>query len=88
MPGCACSETDWSPAAVAGRLLRALEDGDEGPWTVDPAGIGYVHGAGLSETRAGGLVGAVVERAGVAALGLEDRPELEAAVLRLRPPTG
>ncbi len=74
-------DTVWSPRAVAGRLLLALERGDDGPWSVEPATCRYVYGLGLSRERAAALVRATVEEAGVAALCVEDKPELERELL-------
>jgi glycosyltransferase involved in cell wall biosynthesis len=70
-----------APEAVAGRLLRVLR-GDVPPeWLFDPAHMRYVHGACLPEARARELVGAFVADGGVAALQVDDKPALRAALL-------
>jgi hypothetical protein len=74
---------NWSPGAVAERLLRILQDDVDPDWTVDPRQISYVGGWGMSEaTLTTGLAEFVAEH-GLAALQLPHRPDLREALLRV-----
>jgi hypothetical protein len=70
-------EAEWSPRAVAQRLLDAIE-GRRPEWVFDPRQISYVHGGGLTEVHARSLVRTTIERGGITALRVEDKPALEA----------
>ncbi|MCB2020355.1 MAG: hypothetical protein KDG44_06105, partial [Burkholderiaceae bacterium] len=71
--------TQWSTGAVAARLLRILR-GDVPPaWWLDPAGISYLAGCGLTEDVARARVRRLIEHAGLDALQLSDKPRLAAA---------
>jgi hypothetical protein len=70
-----------APEAVAGRLLRVLRDDVPREWMFDPRGLRYVYGACLDEARARELIGAFVAHAGRAALQVDDKPGLRAALL-------
>jgi hypothetical protein len=74
-------ETEWSPPAVAKRLLEAIE-GRRPDWVFDPRHITYLHGTGLSEARARSLVRSTIERGGVSALCVRDKPTLEAQLVK------
>ena len=71
---------ELSPRDVAQRLLDAV-DGRRPEWMFDPHRISYVHGAGLDEAAARKLVRATIERGGVGALCVGDKPELEQRLL-------
>jgi glycosyltransferase involved in cell wall biosynthesis len=74
-------EREWSPSAVAERLLDAI-DGRRPEWVFDPREIRYVHGVGLTEAQARSLVRATIDRGGVAALCVGDKPDLEAKLVQ------
>jgi hypothetical protein len=74
-------EREWSPRAVAERLLDAI-DGLRPEWVFDPRQIRYVHGGGLTEAQARSLVRATIDRGGIAALCVGDKPALEAKLVR------
>jgi hypothetical protein len=80
----------WTSALVARRYLRLLRGERPAAWMCDPSTVGYVHGVGLSEERARKIVAAVIRRAGVSALQVRDKPELEQAFVALarHDPTG
>lgn len=73
-------ERELAPRAVAQRLIDAI-GGLRPEWTFDPRRITYVHGCGLAEPAAQRLVRATIERGGVAALCVEDKPALEARLI-------
>lgn len=69
----------WAGETVARRYLRLL-DGERPPdWMCDPSAVRYVQGVGLSEMRAQEIVAAVIRKAGIGALQIGDKPQLEAA---------
>jgi hypothetical protein len=72
-------EEHWRADRVAARFLRLLEGRAPREWWFDPREVLYLHGWGLTDRRAREVVGAIIERAGVAALQLDDKPELEQA---------
>lgn len=69
----------WASTLVARRYLRLLSGERPAAWMCDPSAVRYVHGVGLSEERAREIVAAVIRRAGVSALQVRDKPELERA---------
>ncbi len=72
-------EGQWDAAFVAQRFVRLLE-GDAPPhWWFDPHTIEYLHGWGLTDQRAREVIRLIVEKHGVAALALADKPRLEQA---------
>ena len=73
----------WEAAAVARRLLDLLEGRAPEEWLCEPASLRYLLGWGQPAERSVELVRAVVEQGGTEALGLSDKPEVEAALLQL-----
>jgi hypothetical protein len=74
---------EWAAAdAVADRYLRLLAGERPPEWMCDPGAVRYVHGVGLSEARAREIVAAVLALGGVAALRIDDKPELQRAFAR------
>jgi hypothetical protein len=69
-------ETRYGPQRVASRYLRLIEGDVPREWLYDPMDIRYLHGLGLSESQVRELVRAVIQKGGVAALQLDDKPEL------------
>lgn len=69
-------ETRYGPQRVASRYLRLIEGNIPREWLYDPMDIRYLHGCGIPESRARELVRAVIQKGGVAALQLDDKPEL------------
>ncbi len=74
-------ETTWSRCEVARRIVRLVEGSAPAAWWFEPRGIDYVHGCGISEAKVRSIVGRLVEQAGVAALMVSDKPELERRLL-------
>jgi hypothetical protein len=70
---------EWAGEAVARRYLRLLAGERPPEWMEDPSAVRYVHGVGLSESRAREIVAAVVRDGGLGALQVSDKPALEAA---------
>lgn len=77
------SDGPWHPVAVAARLLRMLRGDIPADWWLDPAGLGYVHGCGLSAAMAARRIRTLIDHAGRGALGVADKPALEAAFVAL-----
>jgi hypothetical protein len=73
----------WSPVAVAQRLLRIIRGDIPADWWFDPAKVDYVYGCGLSEVAARDHVRSLIEICGVSALQVDDKPELRKAFIRL-----
>jgi hypothetical protein len=69
----------WSSRLVARRYLRLLRGRRPRSWMCAPSAVRYLHGVGLSDERARQIVAGVIDRAGVTALELNDKPELERA---------
>ena len=72
----------WTAAAVAERYLRLVSDDIPDDWFSDPRDIRYLHGWGMPEARSKQLIRDVISQAGVEALCLSDKPELERAMVR------
>lgn len=70
---------EWAGEAVARRYLRLLAGERPPAWMEDPSAVRYVHGVGLSESRARETVAAVIRKGGIGALQINDKPALEAA---------
>lgn len=73
----------WSAEAVAGRLLRVLRNDIPADWWLDPQRVASVHGCGLPADVAAQRVRALIQQGGVAALGVADKPALQAAFVAL-----
>lgn len=72
-------DVNWSPAAVAARLLRVLHGDIPPQWWCQPSEVDYVVGCGLPESVARERVAAVIRQGGVAALQVAHNPALERA---------
>lgn len=66
----------WSQKQVASNYLQVIQGTIPSSWIFKPRDIRYVHGACLPEDRARTLVAATLERGGLQALQLDDKPEL------------
>ncbi|MFX0199191.1 MAG: glycosyltransferase [Candidatus Hodarchaeota archaeon] len=72
-------EENWTPEKVAARYVRIMEDDIPADWWYDPSAIRYVFGSGMPKEKAKETVRSIIEKGGVAALQLSDKPELEKA---------
>jgi glycosyltransferase involved in cell wall biosynthesis len=72
-------ESAWNRRGIAERYLALLRGDVDPAWLFDPRRLRYVRGVGLDEERAREIVAAVIDEAGVGALQLSDKPELERA---------
>jgi hypothetical protein len=70
-------ETYWTPKQVASRYVQLIGGNVPREWLFDPMDIRYLHGSGLSESDARELVRAVIQKGGVEALQLDDKPGLK-----------
>jgi hypothetical protein len=66
----------WTHAAVGQRLACVLRGEVPEAWWCDPKQVDYLHGCGLSEATAQLRVRDLIDRCGVAALQLDDKPKL------------
>jgi hypothetical protein len=73
----------WSPAAVASRYLRVIQNDIPEEWVRTPADVRYVHGVGLPESRLAEAVAALVDSFGVQALGLDHSPDVRDRLVAL-----
>ena len=69
----------WDPAAVAGRYVRMLEGRFPPASLFDPRQVRYLAGTGMPESLARSGIRCLIERSGVDALCLSDKPSMEAA---------
>ncbi len=70
-------DKQWSARRVAERYLILIKGDYPDDWLYDPKTIRYLHGWGLPEQKVKTLVRNVIEKGGVRALQLSDKPELE-----------
>lgn len=73
----------WSCSAVAKRYLELFEGRVRAEWWFDPARIDYVGGCGMPIDYVRFLVRSLVERFGIQALRVGDKPVLERRLLAL-----
>jgi glycosyltransferase involved in cell wall biosynthesis len=71
----------WSLTAVAGRYLQLLRDDIPNQWWCDPAEVRYLSGCGLPKGRSRRLVALLIDHFGASALQVQDKPELESALV-------
>jgi glycosyltransferase involved in cell wall biosynthesis len=71
----------WTLAGVAGRYLQLLNDDIPKQWWCDPAAVRYLNGGGLPDGRTRRLVALLVDHFGASALQVQDKPELERALV-------
>lgn len=71
--------TRWSASRVAGRYLELIHGRAEAAWWCDPQKVLYVRGCGMPQAHAARIVRGVIERHGIAALQVSDKPRLEQA---------
>lgn len=76
-------KTRWSASQVAGRYLELIHGRAEAAWWCDPQDVLYVRGCGMSQAHAARTVRAMIERYGVGALQVSDKPRLEQAFAEL-----
>ena len=73
------TEGQWSGKEFAHKLGCVLTGDIPQDWFVDPQGISYKQGVGLSEKHAIEIARRMVELGGIKSLQLDDKPELEAS---------
>jgi hypothetical protein len=79
--------SECAPARVAGRLVRVIDDQVPDEWWVDPGGVDYLDGYGMSHETAAARLRQFVGRYGERALQLPpDGAALAAVRAALRPP--
>ena len=66
----------WSEEAFAARFARIVSGEIPADWMFSPAQVRYAHGVGLEESEVRRLIGALVERFGVASLQVGHSPGL------------
>ena len=76
----------WHPRSVAERYLRLINGQPDPDWLLDPRVVTYPLGCGLSRDAVAAIVSQLVARYGRAALGVDDKPELERRLLELCEP--
>jgi glycosyltransferase involved in cell wall biosynthesis len=72
---------NWQPLMLAERFLAIVSGHVPRDWMFDPQQISYYHGWGVSEERLRRRLAALIEFAGIEALRLTDKPQLERAIL-------
>lgn len=73
----------WAPAKVAARCKRVIDGDIPADWMYDPMQLRYVHGFGFTEHKLRNFLRQYNARGGRRALHLQDKPELEQAVMTL-----
>lgn len=66
-----------SPTEVAKRYLRLIGNDAPDKWYFDPKSITYVYGYGMRKNEIKKVIGDIIEKAGISALQIADKPELE-----------
>lgn len=74
-------EKNCNPRVVAERYMRLITEGSPKEWLFNPSDIRYFHGYGQHEDQVKEMIRRVVKSGGNKALCLEDKPELEKAML-------
>jgi hypothetical protein len=69
-----------SPRAVARRFVEAI-NGEHAEWEFDPQATERLHGSGLTEEGVRSMIGETIQRGGVAALCVDDKPDLRARLV-------
>jgi hypothetical protein len=72
----------WQARRLAERFLVLISGSVPADWFFDPQDITYFHGWGVSEERLRHALAEFIERFGVAALQLTDKPALETSLVR------
>jgi glycosyltransferase involved in cell wall biosynthesis len=72
-------DEQWNTSRVAARFVRLAVGDIPSEWWFDPAALDYVHGWGLTDIRAREVIRTILEKRGVAALQVGDKPALERA---------
>lgn len=81
--------TQWSPNRVAERFVQIASNELPADAFFDPASLGYLYGWGLTRRRVREVVTQIVNRHGIVALQLADKPRLESAFAEMaRTPVG
>lgn len=70
-------ETKWHPRAIAERYVRLAKGDIPADWTFDPSRSTYWQGACLPEERVRAILRALISEAGIGALQLADKPDVE-----------
>lgn len=70
----------WSGQTFANNLGLILNNDVPDSSLVDPQTIRYKHGVGLPEDDTKGIIRKMIDLAGVGALQLRDKPELESCI--------
>jgi hypothetical protein len=71
----------WRPEQIAANYLRCFEDAPSN-WWLDPKDCFYVNGCSISEARLKVRLRGYLEKFGVKALQLRDKPELAAKIVK------
>lgn len=76
-------EERWAAARVAERVVRLARGETPPEWRFDPADLTYAHGNGMLEPQLRQSIRAVLATHGTAGLCVDDKPELERALVAL-----
>lgn len=74
-------EQHWSTERVAARFLRLTSGDIPTDWWFDPSTIDYLHGWGLTDSRAREVIRVILDRYGPSALEVADKPALQRALV-------
>lgn len=72
---------NWEAKIVAAKFCRIFSDDIDPEWVIDPSGINYVSGVGISEVDARNLVGKILDHGGVDALSMDGNIRLRRALV-------
>ena len=72
-------EEHWHIKLVAHRYLTLIADVPPNDWMFEPTAVHYLYGCGLSAARVRETVHSLIAAAGISALQLSHRPDLEQA---------
>jgi hypothetical protein len=72
-------EEQWRPSLVAARFVRLASGDIPSEWWFDPNTLDYLHGWGLTDSRAREVIRTILNERGPSALEVQDKPALERA---------
>ena len=76
-------EENWTARQVAQRYIRLIQGEIPPEWYYDPQDIRYLYGCGITVQQARSTIAEIIQKDGVQALQLSDKPELEQSYLDL-----
>jgi hypothetical protein len=74
-------DTRLNPREVANRYIMLIHDNIPDDWYFDPKNISYLGGSGMEESRVKDIIRSIIQKFGISALQLSDKPLLERKIV-------